>query len=159
MRVRRRELLKGQPVGCSHHKHRAIGTLSGCQLCATLPAHHMQRLLLHIVHIHCQHGGAQVRADRGNSPASAMSHSSPSRYRCRINACDDANSGYYEPWLNFTIPQLNGIWEQCEHFQANSEIDASCVASAFNRSRRDRCEAGFIFRDIENTISTEVSSY
>lgn len=87
------------------------------------------------------------------------SHSSRSRFRCRINACDDANSSYYEPWLNFTIPQHNGVWDQCEHFQANSETDASCEASAFNRSRSERCEAGFVFRDIENTISTEVSSY
>lgn len=41
-----------------------MGTLSGSQLCVALPAHHMQRLLLHIVHIHCQHGGAQVSRSR-----------------------------------------------------------------------------------------------
>lgn len=116
----------------------------------------MQRLLLHLVHIHCQHCGAQVSRSRKLTIECLMPRS---RFRCKVNACDHTNGSYNEPWLNFTIPQYNGNWDQCVHFRAISETDGSCVAGAFNRNQSDSCEASYIFRDSENTISTEVIFY
>ncbi|KAH8404447.1 hypothetical protein KR222_002056, partial [Zaprionus bogoriensis] len=76
-------------------------------------------------------------------------------HRCNITACDSINSSFIEPWLNFTIPEHNGDWDQCEHFQTLSEIDGSCDSGYFNNSQRISCEAGYKFRDREMTISTE----
>ncbi|KAM8708241.1 hypothetical protein ACLKA7_015243 [Drosophila subpalustris] len=76
-------------------------------------------------------------------------------HRCNISQCDNLNSRYIEPWVNFTIPENNGEWNACEHYAATSHTDGHCDTHYFNKSYQNSCEAGYKFRDTENTISTE----
>lgn len=76
--------------------------------------------------------------------------------RCNISQCDNINSKFVEPWLNFTTPESYGEWDECEHFEAMPGIDGHCEGHHFNRSHTVSCEAGYKFIDNENTISTEV---
>jgi len=52
----------------------------------------------------------------------------------------------------------NEEWNECEQYETMPGIDGRCEAQYFNRSQQISCEAGYKFRDNENTISTEVSS-
>ncbi|KAH8404446.1 hypothetical protein KR222_002053, partial [Zaprionus bogoriensis] len=76
--------------------------------------------------------------------------------RCSITQCDNENSSYIEPFLNFTIPQdEDESWDECEQFEAISGSDSHCSPLSFNTSSRVDCQAGYKYRDEENTISTE----
>ncbi|XP_060659361.1 LOW QUALITY PROTEIN: solute carrier family 22 member 7-like [Drosophila nasuta] len=62
-------------------------------------------------------------------------------HRCSISECDNLTSKFIEPWLNFSIPENNG---------------KDLVKLAFfNSTRRVACDAGYKFKDRENTISRE----
>ncbi|KAH8372349.1 hypothetical protein KR093_011191, partial [Drosophila rubida] len=76
-------------------------------------------------------------------------------HRCSISQCDNPTSKFIEPWLNFSIPQIKGTWDNCEHYEALSGIEGQCEARFFNSSHRVACEAGYKFKDVENTISRE----
>ncbi|KAH8307305.1 hypothetical protein KR044_009705, partial [Drosophila immigrans] len=76
-------------------------------------------------------------------------------HRCSISQCDNISSKFIEPWLNFSIPDNKGQWDDCEHYEAFSGINGRCEARFFNSSHRVACEAGYKFRDTENTISRE----
>ncbi|XP_034481942.1 organic cation transporter 1-like isoform X2 [Drosophila innubila] len=80
-------------------------------------------------------------------------------HRCNISQCDDLKSSYIEPWLNFTIPEHNGEWDACKHYEAIPGIDGHCDAPYFNKSYQASCEAGYKFRDNENTIATEFNIF
>ncbi|KAH8307301.1 hypothetical protein KR044_009707 [Drosophila immigrans] len=75
--------------------------------------------------------------------------------RCNISQCDTLNSNYSEQWVNFTIPVQNGGWNQCEHFEAMEGIDDHCERHHFNTSSLVSCDAGYVFKDNENTIAKE----
>ncbi|KAH8307304.1 hypothetical protein KR044_009706, partial [Drosophila immigrans] len=75
--------------------------------------------------------------------------------RCNISQCDTLNSNYSEQWVNFTIPVENGGWNQCKHFEAMEGIDDHCERHHFNTSSLVSCDAGYVFKDNENTIARE----
>ncbi|XP_034109590.1 solute carrier family 22 member 7-like [Drosophila albomicans] len=76
-------------------------------------------------------------------------------HRCSISECDNLTSKFIEPWLNFSIPENNGKWDDCEHYEALSGMKGPCEARFFNSTRRVACDAGYKFKDRENTISRE----
>ncbi|XP_062134526.1 organic cation transporter-like protein [Drosophila sulfurigaster albostrigata] len=76
-------------------------------------------------------------------------------HRCSISECDNLTSKFIEPWLNFSIPENNGKWDDCEHYEALSGMKGTCESRFFNSSRRVACDAGYKFKDRENTISRE----
>ncbi|EDV97912.1 GH14433 [Drosophila grimshawi] len=76
-------------------------------------------------------------------------------HRCNISQCDSPNSSFIEPWLNFTIPQHNGAWDQCKAYEATPENGGQCEVSYFNSSHPIDCQAGYKLRGDEITISSE----
>ncbi|KAM7358479.1 organic cation transporter protein [Cochliomyia hominivorax] len=89
---------------------------------------------------------------------------SPVVYRCNITQCDSPSSLYLEPWLNFTIPQKDGEYEQCNRYVyektlANnfylSPLTSNCIEDNFNMSFVEKCYDGFKFRDEEYTVANE----
>ncbi|XP_030571493.1 solute carrier family 22 member 7-like [Drosophila novamexicana] len=80
---------------------------------------------------------------------------SPVVHRCNISQCDTPNSSFIEPWLNFTIPQHNGAWDQCNQFETTLANGALCEEHHFNSSHPVSCEAGYKLRGDEETIASE----
>ncbi|XP_017049195.1 organic cation transporter 1-like [Drosophila ficusphila] len=78
-------------------------------------------------------------------------------YRCNITQCDGLDTGYDEPFLNFTTPLRHGAWDQCEHFAVISDLEGTtpCNASSFNVSHQVPCDAGFKMLGDEQTIASE----
>ncbi|XP_017049194.1 organic cation transporter protein-like [Drosophila ficusphila] len=78
-------------------------------------------------------------------------------FRCNITQCDGLDTGYYEPFLNFTTPLRHGAWDQCEHFAVISDLEGTtpCNANSFNVSHQVPCDAGFKMLGDEQTIASE----
>ncbi|KAH8325284.1 hypothetical protein KR067_001574, partial [Drosophila pandora] len=84
-------------------------------------------------------------------------------HRCNITQCDSLETGYDEPFLNFTTPHRHGTWDQCEHYAVMLDGDwgneAECNASWFDVGQRVSCDAGFKLQSDESTIASEFGIY
>ncbi|XP_065361290.1 organic cation transporter protein [Calliphora vicina] len=88
---------------------------------------------------------------------------SPVVYRCNISQCDGPTSQYWEPWLNFTIPQKEKQYDKCNRYVYDKTLDdyysapstSNCVERNFNKSMVEMCYNGFKFRDTEYTTANE----
>ncbi|XP_067647003.1 solute carrier family 22 member 3-like isoform X2 [Eurosta solidaginis] len=92
-------------------------------------------------------------------------------HRCNVTQCDSPTSGYYEPWLNYTIPIKGPSYEQCTRFVAKNRraqsfatkytnaSSAFCTPDYFDQNTMERCTNDLKFRDEEYTISNEFSIF
>ncbi|XP_067647016.1 organic cation/carnitine transporter 2-like [Eurosta solidaginis] len=92
-------------------------------------------------------------------------------HRCNVTQCDSPTSGYYEPWLNYTIPMKGSNYEQCTRFVAKNKraesfatkysntSSESCTPDYFHQGAVEKCENNFKFRDEVYTISNEFSIF
>lgn len=87
-------------------------------------------------------------------------------FRCNITQCDSVSSQYWEPWLNFTIPQKDDQYEKCNQYayrpiEGNylSRSPQDCIEVNFNMSSIEKCYEGYKFRDKEYTVANEVRRF
>lgn len=82
-------------------------------------------------------------------------------YRCKIPECDQVASDIVNPlqsaFLNFTVPENNGKWDQCRRFASVNQNEQgddkqdSCRPQNFNENVVQKCEE-FIYQSDEETI-------
>ena len=52
-------------------------------------------------------------------------------HRCRVPACDGPHTDYHQPWLNFTTPSEDDVWDSCSRFrQVNGTTGSQEVCEA-----------------------------
>lgn len=83
-------------------------------------------------------------------------------FRCNISQCDSATSGYWKPWLNFTIPLANASYNRCGHYEfhlpaeSSSEVTDICNEKYFKNNTIKKCANGYKFLDEDYALVKKV---
>jgi len=83
------------------------------------------------------------------------------KHRCKVENCDDEDEpGFYQPWLNFTLPpgSTEGEYDPCLMYKRVENSSSSCFPTSFSSTTTTTCSSYVFDKSIfSSTVPTEFS--
>ena len=76
-------------------------------------------------------------------------------FRCLISGCDDAQSEFKEPWVNFSIPQGSKEWSSCFKYIQKNLTEEVCNEDSFTTEMEECGEFVYDNSVFSSTVVTE----